>query len=175
MSITNIVILGLLIERDMSAYDMVKAVQFRRLEDWIAISEPGIYKTAKKLEEKMYLKSYDERKKIYQITETGREYFLELMEEQVTSLKQIHLNFTPILMNIHKVPQNEAKEILENLKNEFDRHQALITQQLTIKQHLPPHAIALMELYKGIYDFLSEWIRHFIQIYQDMQDKLLHN
>ena len=85
MSSIDLVILGIVLEKPQSAYDIQKDVEYHHLSRWTKISVPSIYRKVLQLSEKGYLKSNVvkgdrfEDKYVYSITDKGRKYFNELM------------------------------------------------------------------------------------------------
>ena len=57
MSSIDLVILGIVLEKPQSAYDIQKDVEYHNLSRWTKISIPSIYKKVLQLKEKGYLQS----------------------------------------------------------------------------------------------------------------------
>ena len=85
MSSIDLVILGIVLEKPQSAYDIQKDVEYHHFPRWTKISVPSIYRKVLQLSEKGYLHSNIVKgdkfadKAIYSITDQGRAYFKELM------------------------------------------------------------------------------------------------
>ena len=85
MSSIDLVILGIVLEKPQSAYDIQKDIEYHNFSRWTKISIPSVYKKVLQLKEKGYLTSdvvKGERfaeKAIYSITDAGRAYFETLM------------------------------------------------------------------------------------------------
>ena len=85
MSSIDLVILGIVLEKPQSAYDIQKDVEYHHLSRWTKISVPSIYRKVLQLSDKGYLQSDIVKgdkladKAIYSITDQGRAYFKELM------------------------------------------------------------------------------------------------
>lgn len=162
MSLIDLVILGFTASNDQSAYDMVKEMQFRRLQEWIPISEQAIYKNTKKLEERGYLENYENGKKMYRITSEGRKYFTNLMKKQIKEESLFYLNFAPVLMNISAIPDEDAKELFKVLNSKISETIPVLEDQYKSKQYLPPNATDLIKLYLDMHKLLSTWLNDFI-------------
>ena len=52
MATIDLIVLGILKKEPMSAYDIQKLVEYRKISKWVKISTPSIYKKAIQLEEK---------------------------------------------------------------------------------------------------------------------------
>ena len=57
MASIDLVVLGMLKKKPLSAYDIQKLVEYRNISKWVKISTPSIYKKVIQLEEKGYIKS----------------------------------------------------------------------------------------------------------------------
>ena len=83
----EIMILGALIERPMSAYEMDKTLEERNVRRWIRISSPSVYRNVIRLCDEGYAdgtvvkEGEMPEKTVYTITDKGRERFAELMDE----------------------------------------------------------------------------------------------
>ena len=83
MSSIDLVILGIVLEKPQSAYDIQKDVEYHHLSRWTKISVPSIYRKVLQLSDKGYLQSDIVKgdkfadKAIYSITDQGRAYFKE--------------------------------------------------------------------------------------------------
>ena len=52
MSTVDLIILGLVHEQPLSAYDIQKAVNYRNLDRWVKVSTPSIYKKVQSLSQR---------------------------------------------------------------------------------------------------------------------------
>ena len=57
MSAIDLIVLGMIKEKEQSAYDLQKNVEYRNISKWIKVSTPSIYKNVVQLEEKGYIKA----------------------------------------------------------------------------------------------------------------------
>ena len=86
MSSIDLVILGIVMEKPQSAYDIQKDVEYHHLSRWTKISVPSIYRKVLQMNEQGYLKSSIVKgdkfadKAVYSITDKGWAYFGQLME-----------------------------------------------------------------------------------------------
>jgi DNA-binding PadR family transcriptional regulator len=83
----DLAVLGFLSRTSMHGYEIAEFFVKRGIEFWIKIKMPSVYKALARLEEKVHITGkveVDENnraRKVYSITETGRTYFLELLDE----------------------------------------------------------------------------------------------
>ena len=77
MATIDLIVLGILKQEPLSAYDIQKLVEYRNISRWVKISTPSIYKKVLQLEEKGLIKSTLVRegkmpeKAVYSLTEAG--------------------------------------------------------------------------------------------------------
>ncbi|MCP4547394.1 MAG: PadR family transcriptional regulator [bacterium] len=90
MSKVDLVILGLLIEKDRHGYDIRQEINKRNFADWANVSSPGIYKGLTRLEAKQMVQARLESgtshpdRTVYSVTPKGRDLFQSLMREAIT-------------------------------------------------------------------------------------------
>ena len=87
MAAIDLIVLGMIKAQPQSAYELQKNVEYRNISKWVKVSTPSIYKKVVQMEEKGYIRGKTVKegkmpeKTVYQITETGEEFFMKLMEE----------------------------------------------------------------------------------------------
>ena len=87
MATIDLVVLGMVKQQPLSAYDIQKLVEYRNISRWVKISTPSIYKKVIQLENKGLIKSTlvkegnKAEKAIYDLTEAGQTEFQRLMQE----------------------------------------------------------------------------------------------
>ena len=109
MSSIDLVVLGIVLEKPQSAYDIQKDVEYHNLSKWTKISVPSIYRKVLQLKEKGYLESDIVKgdkfadKAIYSITEKGKEYFEKLMFTYASLDVPLLFDFNVVIANLNKV------------------------------------------------------------------------
>lgn len=123
MSVIDLVILGIVLEKPQSAYDIQKDVEYHHLSRWVKVSVPSIYRKVIQLNEKGYLQSdivkgdkYAD-KAVYSITVEGKEYFKKLMTTYSSQSIPLLFDFNVVISNLNKVSKDEAFEIIAELKS----------------------------------------------------------
>ncbi len=120
MSSIDFVILGIVLERPQSAYDIQKDVEYHHFFRWTKISVPSIYRKVLQLSEKGYLQSNIVKgdkladKAIYPITDQGRAYFKELMASCAAG--PVPFDFNVVITNLNKMDKAEALELVSALR-----------------------------------------------------------
>lgn len=123
MSSIDLVILGMVMEKPQSAYAIQKDVEYHHLSRWTKISVPSVYKKVLQLKEKGYLCSQPvpgERfaeKAVYSITESGKAYFLQLMEDYAARQIPLQFDCNVVIANLNKVDTQQARRLLEKLRD----------------------------------------------------------
>ena len=112
MSSIDLVILGIVLEKPQSAYDIQKDVDYHHLSRWTKISVPSIYRKVVQLNEKGYLQSDIVKgdrfadKAVYSITEKGRSYFEQLMDTYVSEPVPLLFDFNVVITNLNKMSRD---------------------------------------------------------------------
>lgn len=125
MSAVNLLIMGLLMDRPLSAYDIAQIVETQHIGKLVKISAPAVYKNIKELHRTGNLEAEKTRagempeKKIYTVTESGRIHFLELMDYFSSHLSNYYFDFNTFLANIDKVDRQAGLRMLESLRDQF--------------------------------------------------------
>ena len=173
MSSIDLVILGFLKRKSMSAYEFTKFVEFIRMKKWMKIGSPTIYQNLKKLAAHNYLSTETVKegnmpeKAIYSITASGKEYFLELMEHFSKNPGKIYFDFNAFIINLHLVDKDVGLEMLNNLRQYFCKAQADLEHDMAELQNASLGGKAIMKQYHIVFSGMLQWIEELIQEYQD--------
>jgi len=125
MSSIDLAILGILMEKPRSAYDIQKDVDAHHFSRWTKISAPSIYRKVLQLQEKGYLRSQVQKggraadKAVYSVTGAGRAYFSQLMFQCAAQPASFLFDFNVAIANLNKLPQEEALALLDKLRESF--------------------------------------------------------
>lgn len=109
MSSIDLVILGIVLEKPQSAYDIQKDIEYHNFSRWTKISIPSVYKKVLQLKEKGYLTSdvvKGERfaeKTICSITDAGKTYFETLMDIIAEQNVPLTFDFNVVITNLNKM------------------------------------------------------------------------
>ena len=122
MSSIDLVILGIVLEKPQSAYDIQKDIEYHNFSRWTKISIPSIYKKVLQLKEKGYLTSdvvKGERfaeKAIYSITDAGRAYFETLMDTIAEQNVPLTFDYNVVITNHNKMDHPHAQALVSKLR-----------------------------------------------------------
>jgi DNA-binding PadR family transcriptional regulator len=168
-STIDLVILGLLNNQPMSAYELTKLTGIYEL---VKVSQPAIYKNVHKLSQKGYLHGRTTRigklpeKTIYEITSAGKEQILELMQSCVTARLQFHFDFNSFLLLIEQIPGNVANRLLRELMTRLLENKQRLQEQATRYSHLSLTIRALANQHILLNEALIRWLKDFMDEFQ---------
>lgn len=115
MAAIDLIVLGMLKQKPMSAYDLQKLVEYRNISRWVKISTPSIYKKVIQLEEKGLLQARTLRegrmpeKTVYSLTSAGETAFEELMLEISGMPIHLFLDFNAVIVNLDSLPPEKQR------------------------------------------------------------------
>ena len=175
MSSIDLTILGFLQKNSMSAYELTRLFEFKRVQKWVKIGSPTIYQNIKKLAAKNYLsgKTVKEgempEKVIYSITKSGKEYFIELMNRFSSNPGNIYFDFNTVVGNLSLVDKETAINMLQNLKQNFINSKEDVDKDFTEMKDVLPEGIAIMKLYRLIFRDMIKWVDELVEYYQNKE------
>lgn len=171
MSTIDLIVLGMIKEKEQSAYELQKNVEYRNISKWVKVSTPSIYKKVIQLEEKGYIKGILSRdgnmpeKSIYYITEKGDKYFLELMKKISAQMVNVFLDFNAVIINMAMLSKNEGKEIIDNIETEIDKYKNVVSKLKMERKNIPICAKSIINQQVLLSEALNDWINDFGKLY----------
>lgn len=168
MSSIDLVILGMVLEKPQSAYDIQKDVEYHRFPMWTKISIPSIYRKVIQLNEKGYLQSdivKGERfadKAIYSITEKGKAYFEQLMTDKANQQIPLLFDFNVVIANLNKMDKSKAMELVMQLRNSITTSKQTNDEYVAeYYSYLPLVGRTIFDQQQLLYNALLEWLDKF--------------
>ena len=143
MAAIDLIVLGMLKQEALSAYDMQKLVEYRQISKWVKISTPSIYKKVIQLEEKGFVKSLIEKtgnmpeKAVYSLTSKGEEEFERLMLEISTKSVNIYLDFNAVIVNLSSLSPDKQQICLSGIETNIKQLKACQEINLLEKENMP--------------------------------------
>jgi DNA-binding PadR family transcriptional regulator len=171
MSTIDLMLLGVLMQKPMNAYEMKKEMEDRSIQNWIKISSPSIYKNFLKLYKLGYVDGKVVRegempeKTIYSINDKGQKYFMRLMQQYSENPGKVYIDFCAFIANLQNVDSKTGLQMVEHLREN------LAVRRDSVNAHLKPehkesfYATAVIELYSQMYGVLCDWIEKFKEEY----------
>ena len=177
MSAIDLIILGMIKEKPMSAYDLQKNVEYRHISKWVKISTPSVYKKVITLENRGYIKGKNDNensipgKVIYSITEEGNEYFISLMKKTSEKMVNVFLDFNAVIVNLNNIDKELGLSLAENISREIDKYYSVVDEKITEREHIPFTGKTILKQQLMVGDALKEWSEEFIKTYRDEGEK----
>ena len=171
MSTVDLMLLGVLMQRPMNAYEMKKEMEDRSIQNWIKISSPSIYKNFLKLYKQDYVDGRVVRegempeKTIYSINDKGRKYFIRLMQQYSEDPGKVYIDFCAFIANLQNVDSKTGLKMVEHLRENLAVRRASIEDYLKPEQEESFYAAAVIELYSKMYGVLCDWVEKFKEEY----------
>lgn len=167
MSSIDLVVLGIVLEKPQSAYDIQKDVEYHNLSKWTKISVPSIYRKVIQLKEKGYLESDVVKgdkfadKAVYSITDKGKEYFETLMCSFASQDVTLLFDFNVVIANLNKVSASDAVKLISKLRESI-KTSAKANEDYAIQYaDIPLVGRTIFEQQKLLYNSLLEWLDNF--------------
>ena len=175
MSSIDLTILGFLQKKSISAYELTKLFEFKRVQKWVKIGSPTIYQNIKKLAAKNYLTGKTVKqgempeKVIYSITKSGRKYFLELMNHFSSNPGKLYFDFNTVVGNLGLVDKETALNMLQNLRQNFINSKDDVDKDFAEMKDVSTEGKAIMKLYRMIFRDMIKWVDELVEYYQDKE------
>lgn len=167
MSSIDLVILGIILEKPQSAYDIQKDVDYHHFARWTKVSTPSIYRKVIQLNEKGYLQSNIIKgdkfadKAVYSITEKGRAYFEQLMDSYVKEPIPLLFDFNVVITNLNKMDKGKALDLVAQLRNTITASAEASDQYAANYTDIPLVGRTIFEQQRLLYRSLLEWLDTF--------------
>ncbi|WP_294468829.1 PadR family transcriptional regulator [uncultured Anaerofustis sp.] len=177
MSAIDLIILGMIKEKPMSAYDLQKNVEYRHISKWVKISTPSVYKKVITLENRGYIKGKNDNensipgKVIYSITEEGNKYFISLMKKTSEKMVNVFLDFNAVIVNLNNIDKELGLSLAENISREIDKYYSVVDEKITEREHIPFTGKTILKQQLMVGEALKEWSEEFIKTYRDEGEK----
>lgn len=155
----------------MSAYELTKFVEHICVKKWLKVGTPTIYQNLKKLSSKGYLSTSTVKegnmpeKVIYTLTESGSEYFLELMGQFSENPGKIYFDFNAFVFNLDLVDKGTGLEMLRNLRQFFCSGKRDVGEDIASFPNVPVGPESIMRQYELLFDSLIQWVDELIEKY----------
>lgn len=162
MAAIDLIVLGMVKQSPLSAYDIQKLVEYRNISRWVKISTPSIYKKVIQLSEKGYLEGkLNGEKTVYSLTDSGEKEFERLMK--VISSEPIHffLDFNSVIVNLQSLSKQKQEECLNNIENNIRILKTYMTENIKMKNNddnIPAMGMAVLHQQLKLAEVIEEWI-----------------
>ena len=152
MSSIDLVILGIVLEKPQSAYDIQKDVEYHHLSRWTKISTPSI---------DVVKGSKFADKAVYSITDAGRTYFKELMALYAAGPVPLLFDFNVVITNLNKMEKAEAANLISTLRQSIQSSSDANEAYAKEFADIPLVGRTIFEQQRLLYNALLEWLNQF--------------
>lgn len=174
MSSIDLLLLGLIIEKPQSAYELANSIEKKHLNSILKISQPAVYKNCKKLFKNDMLegiaqKDSDLPEKInYTVTKKGKSFFYELMKGFSNEMKPFYFEHNAFIWSLEKLNYEEGLQMLVNLQKSIEESKDWITNHEAIVAETGDFGTkALVKQYRMIISIMAQWIAETITDYKE--------
>ena len=167
MSSIDLLILGIVLEKPQSAYDIQKDVDYHHFSRWTKISVPSIYRKVIQLNEKGYLNSDIVKgdkfadKAVYSITDKGRSYFEQLMDTYASEEVSLLFDFNVVITNLNKMDKEKALDLVKKLRKSITASAKSNEEYAVNYADIPLVGKTIFEQQGLLYQALLEWLDTF--------------
>ena len=144
MATIDLIVLGILKKEPMSAYDIQKLVEYRKISKWVKISTPSIYKKA-----------------IYSLTEAGEAEFERLMFEISAKPINIFLDFNAVIVNLDFLQIEKQKSCIAEIQENVSVLKSYLEDNIREKENtpsIPETGMAVLRQQYVLVEAIQEWI-----------------
>jgi DNA-binding PadR family transcriptional regulator len=177
---TDLLLLGLLLDRPMHGYELYQQIQAEGIDGWFNVSAAGVYYSLGKLRdlglvaESRQHGGRSPRKSIYRLVEKGRSAFFATLEDQLASQEKSYLDYDLVVFLLNKLPKQRAiprlEQRLEFLMNQTSHVQAALESEK--RDALSPLKLAILDHKRRFLEMEQEWLADVIDGVQDEGDAL---
>jgi DNA-binding PadR family transcriptional regulator len=133
----SLLILGVINQKKINAYELVKVLKGLRIKDWLKISDTTIYVTVRKLDEKGMIEGFPYKdlnmpeKILYQITEKGRKELVQNISKIIAEFSYDQVPFSVVMFFIGALKQEEAIRLLKGRLTLLKKYKVGIEEQIS--------------------------------------------
>jgi|GEM_PF-629613 len=171
MTKTDLLLLGLLLDRPMHGYELYQQIQAEGIDGWLPVSAAGVYYSLRKLRDQGLVAETRQRagggarKSIYHQTERGRGAFFESMEVELASHEETYLDLDLAIYLLNKYPLQRALSQLAQ-RQAFLDGQAQEVQVAVASEGgngLSPLKLAILDHRRRFLEMEREWLADVIR------------
>ena len=171
-SVIDLILLGQLIRKPVSAYDLAHLLHKHNLSDMVRISKPAIYSNIRKLLERGYLEGRITKtrrrpeKRVCYPTEKGRAHFHELMAYFAARPVRYHFEFNALIISISQLQREAGEPLLEQLRTGLEEQRGSLQEWLKTPGELSFTGRSVMRQQFLLNEALLKWLREFSSGYR---------
>ena len=167
MSTIDLIVLGMLKQEPLSAYEIQKLVEYRNISRWVKVSTPSIYKKVIQLEKKGYIigcmtkEGKMPEKAVYSLTPEGENRFEELMLQISGKPINIFLDFNAVVVNLQSLSVENQQKCLASIRENIQIMKSNVLANLEQKKDLadiPATGLAVLQQQLMLAEAVEKWI-----------------
>jgi DNA-binding PadR family transcriptional regulator len=164
MSSINLLILGFLLDRDWSAYELAQFIQSNEIDQLVKVSAPAIYRNMVNMADQNYLamrvvkEGEMPEKKVYTITKDGRAYHARLLKEIAAQPVNYFFDFNTVIANLGGIPHLEGLELINSIHDGLQTKGRFLQEALGEHENSPPVVRLLIKQHQMLNQTLLEWL-----------------
>lgn len=175
-STIDLIVLGFLLEKPTNAHDLVRLIEGNRIDRFLKISAPAVYKSCRRLYESGVLdgnvtkEGKQPEKTIYRINEKGRERFIVLMEH-FSSLETTpyFLDLNVFIWNLERAGKRRGLKMLTKLRDELSNLKTWIIEHEKEVVDLPFANRVIVKQYRMTVSALLLWCEETLEEYAELK------
>lgn len=166
----EIMVLGLLSERERHGYDLLREMEDRGFLRWCPASKVAVYKVLARLEDRGYLTSWMERegnmpeKRVYALTAQGEERLRDAVYQACSEEEPLRLDYAVNAAFLAHLSPEEALDALERRKAFLDNlARRLASQRSLLVGVASPLEMLILEHEADLYRRESRWVTRLLE------------
>jgi len=166
---SELALLTLLAEQPYHGYELEHVIEARGMREWTEIGFSSIYYLLKKLEGEGWIESRLEEagrgpaRKIYSITESGREQLRSAILEALSTSQRCYPPLLLGIANLPEVPAAEAVAALRQYVAALDAQLARVRERWEAQKPLPYFVEAMFAYSDTVIQTERDWVEQFIK------------
>ncbi|HIM62038.1 MAG: PadR family transcriptional regulator [Chloroflexi bacterium] len=173
MSTIDLIILGILTESPMNAYEIIQYISERQIGNFLKISDPAIYKSCKRLlhdglvDGTSVKEGNQPNKTVYRINPDGEFKFNQLMVHYSSNLNNWNIEFNAFMWNLEKVDKQQGLQMLANLGDLLREKESWFKDHVVeLLPYIPFSARMVLTQYSMMTTTLVAWIEGATEEYE---------
>ena len=173
MSTIDLIILGILSEAPMNAYEVTHYISEKQIRRLLKISDPAVYKSCKRMHQNGYLRGKTIKesglpeKTIYSINAKGKKRLVELMEHYSSNFVPFFIEFNTFIWNLEKIEKKQALRMLHDLTEELKNMKGWIVEhEREAQSSISFPAKMIVKQYSMLISTLVTWSEELIPEYK---------
>lgn len=160
----EVIILRLLDRRSYYGYELDKIIEDNQMRRWADIGFSSIYNLLGRLEKKELVTSRFEKvhgspkRKVYEITETGRNQLREVVRRMLETPEEVHDDFTVGLVVSDVLDEEDFRRSLDEYRKFLTAKRELYDKSLPESARKKPRVVLAFERLRHVLDAEIRWI-----------------